>query len=144
VTVPGLIVVFVAWFVRDYLNMGALGLRVRHSAWFVAAALLVPPLSLYMPNRLVGEVVAKTQAQVGQATVTAWWLSGIGWVALTIGGATYSSPNPYDTSGPALLSDASLAASAAVGVLAAVLSFRLIRAIDSAELGLARDKGLSP
>ncbi len=142
-TLPVLIVVFVAWFVRAYLNMGALGLRIRHSAWFVAAALLVPPLNLYMPYRLTEEVVAKTQAAVGPATVAAWWLGGIGFIALTIGGAIYSSPDPHDTSLPALLSDASLAASAAVGIVAAVLSVRLIRAVDAAELALARAKGLS-
>ena len=142
-TLPVLVIVFVAWFVRAYLNMGSLGLRIRHSPWFVAAALLVPPLSLYMPYRLVREVVTKTGAQVAAATVTIWWLCGIGWVALTIAGATYSSPDPYDTSPLALLSDASLAASVAVGVVAAVLSLRLIHAVDAAELGLARAKGLS-
>jgi hypothetical protein len=75
--------------------------------------------------------------------VTIWWLSGIGFAALTIAGAIYSSPNPYDTSPPALLSDAALAASVAVGVLAAVLSVRLIHAVDAAELALAREKGLT-
>ncbi len=96
-----------------------------------------------MPYRLTEEVVAKTQAAVGPATVAAWWLGGIGFIALTIGGAIYSSPDPHDTSLPALLSDASLAASAAVGIVAAVLSVRLIRAVDAAELALARAKGLS-
>jgi hypothetical protein len=142
-TLPAITVVFVTWFVRAYLNMGALGLRIRHSAWFVAAAFLVPPLNLYMPYRLVGEVVTKTGAQVAAATVTIWWLSGIGFAALTIAGAIYSSPDPYDTSPPALLSDAALAASVAVGVLAAVLSVRLIHAVDAAELALAREKGLT-
>lgn len=142
-TVPVLIVVFAAWFVRAYLNMGALGLRIRHSAAFVAAALLIPPLSLYMPYRLVTEVVAKTQAPVGRVSVIAWWLTGVGFVALTIVGAIYSSPDPYDTSVPALVSDFALAASTLVGIVAAVMSWRLIRAVDAAELALARAQGLS-
>jgi uncharacterized protein DUF4328 len=143
IAVPLVVVVFVAWFVRAYLNMGALGLRIRHSAWFVGAALLVPPLSLYMPSRLMGEVVAKTQAGVGTSAVTAWWLSGLGFVALTAIGAGTSSPDPYDTSARALTSDVSLAASVIAGIVAAVLSLRLIRAVDASELALARDKGLS-
>ena len=143
ISVPLVLVVFVAWFVRAYLNMGALGLRIRHSAWFVGAALLVPPLSLYMPSRLMGEVVAKTQAGVGMLAVTAWWLSGLGFVALTIIGASTSSADAYDTSPRALTSDVSLAASVIAGIVAAVLSLRLIHAVDASELDLARAKALS-
>lgn len=138
---PVLVVVFIVWFVRAYLNVGALGLRIRHSEWFVAAALLLPPLSLYMPYRLARDVVTKTQAPVTPAMLRTWWLCAVGWLALTIVGLTIGSPDPTDTRPIALLSDALLAASVVVGLIAVVLSVRLIRAVDTTELILARQLG---
>src|SRR4029077_16725668 len=71
-TLPVLILLFVAWFVRAYLNVGAIGFRFRHSGGFVAAALLVPPLSLYMPYRLAEEISTKTQASLTLRVLRLW------------------------------------------------------------------------
>ncbi len=74
--VPILVVIFVSWFVRAYMNLGALGIHARHSAWFVTAGLLVPPLSLYMPYRLVEEVTTRTKAPLTPAMLQAWSVGG--------------------------------------------------------------------
>ena len=132
--VPTLIVFFVAWFIRAYINVGALGHGVRHSAWFVLAAVLVPPFSLYMPLRLIREVATKTSTPVSSGWLHAWWASAVGWVVLTIVGLTIESPDP---NAPSTLQSAVLLGSVAVGALAAFFTLRLISAVDSAEVVLA-------
>jgi uncharacterized protein DUF4328 len=142
-SLPVLILVFVGWFVRAYLNVGAVGLQIRHSEMFVVAALLVPPLSLYMPYRLMDELVTKTQAPITPATLRSWWLCGLAWLVLTLVGLTVGSPDPTNTTPLNLLSDAMLATSVIMGLIAVSLSVRIIRAVDSTELALwARPKDL--
>jgi hypothetical protein len=131
-----LVPVFVAWFVRVYLNVGAVGLRIRHSAWFVAAALLVPPLSLYMPYRLVQEVVAKTHAPLTPALLKSWWASTLAFLALTILGVATSTTET--TTPQALVQEAALGLSIAAGLAAAVFTIRLVHAVDATELALSR------
>jgi uncharacterized membrane protein YhdT len=143
VALPVLVLVFVGWFVRAYLNVGAMGLRIRHSDWFVAAALLLPPLSLYMPYRLALEVVTKTRAPVTLAMLNSWWACAIGWLALTLVGLTIGNSDPTSTTPQNLLSDVMLAVSVAVGLVAVVLTLRLIRAIDMTELAI-RDRRPPP
>jgi Domain of unknown function (DUF4328) len=138
-TLPVLILVFVGWFVRAYLNVGALGLRIRHSAWFVAAALLVPPLNLYMPYRLIQEVVAKTGAPVTPALLKNWWAFTLAWAALTILGVATSTSET--TTPQALLEEAALGLSIAAGLAAVVFTIRLIRAVDATELALSHRHG---
>ena len=138
-TVPVLILFFVAWFVRAYVNVGAVGLRIRHSAWFVAAALLVPPLNLYMPYRLIQEVVSKTGAPVTPALLKNWWAFSLAWLALTILGMVTSTPET--TTPQALLQEAALGLSIAAGLAAIVFTIRLIHAIDAAELALYHRHG---
>lgn len=139
-TLPVLIPVFVAWFVRAYLNVGAVGFRIRHSAWFVAAALLVPPLSLYMPYRLIHEVVAKTGAPVTPALSKSWWASVLAWPALTILGVATSTAET--TTPQALVEAAALGLSIAAGLVAVVLTIQLVRAIDARELALSHRHGM--
>jgi hypothetical protein len=130
-----LVPVFVAWFVRVYLNVGGVGLRIRHSAWFVAAALLVPPLSLYMPYRLVQEVVAKTHAPVTPALLKNWWASALAFLALTILGVATSTTET--TTPQALVQEAALGLSIVAGLAAAFFTIRLIHAVDATELALS-------
>lgn len=139
-TLPLLILVFTSWFLRAYLNVGAIGFRIRHSMWFVWAAMLVPPLSLYMPYRLMREVVDKTGAPVTPAMLKSWWASALAWLALTIFGiATGTSET---TTPQALVSEGAYGLSILAGLAAVVLTIRLIRAVDSTELTLSR--GRSP
>jgi hypothetical protein len=137
VALPALVLVFVGWFVRAYLNVGAMGLRIRHSDWFVAAALLLPPLSLYMPYRLALEVVTKTRAPVTLAMLNSWWACAIGWLVLTLVGLTIGNSDPTSTTPQSLLSDVMLAVSVAAGLVAVVLTLRLVQAIDITELAMA-------
>jgi hypothetical protein len=134
-TLPLLILVFVSWFVRAYLNVGVVGSRIRHSMWFVWAAMVVPPLSLYMPYRLMQEVVAKTSAPVTAAMLKNWWASALSWLVLTIlGMATGTSET---TTPQALVSEGAYGLSILAGLVAVLLTIRLIRAVDSTELTLS-------
>jgi hypothetical protein len=136
--VPILVVVFVSWFVRAYMNLGALGIHARHSAWFVTAGLLVPPLSLYMPYRLMEEVTTSTKAPLTPAMLQAWSVGGVAWLVLTALGVTLSSSDPH--SFQSWWSGVMLALSVVAGLLAAALTWRVIRAIDGAEQALANKK----
>ena len=136
-TVPVVAIVFVAWFLRAYANLSALGLRVKHSTWFALIAMLIPPLSLYMPWRLTQEIVDATGATVPSNALRAWWPATIGWLALTIGGVALSTPAQSDMSLSNQLSNVMLIASVLVGLLAIWLTITMIRAIDSAELDAA-------
>jgi len=138
VAVPILVAVFVSWFVRAYMNLGALGIHARHSAWFVTAGLLVPPLSLYMPYRLMEEVTTRTKAPLTPAMLQAWSVGGVAWLVLTVLGVTLSSNDPH--SFQSWWSSVMLALSVVAGLLAATLTWRLIRAIDGAEQALAHKK----
>jgi len=134
-TLAVLILVFVSWFVRAYLNVGAVGFRIRHSMGFVWAAMLVPPLSLYMPYRLMQEVVAKTSTPVTAAMLKNWWASSLAWLVLTIlGMATGTSET---TTPQALVSEGAYGLSILAGLAAVVLTIRLVRAVDSTELTLS-------
>lgn len=136
--VPILLLVFVSWFVRAYMNLGALGIQARHSAWFVTAGLLVPPLSLYMPYRLLEEVATKTKASLTPAILQAWSVGGLAWLLLTAFGVTLSSSDPHSLQ--SWWSGVMLALSVAAGLLVATLTWRVIQAIDDAELALAHKK----
>jgi Domain of unknown function (DUF4328) len=138
VAVPILVAVFVSWFVRAYMNLGALGIHARHSAWFVTAGLLVPPLSLYMPYRLMEEVTTRTKAPLTPAMLQTWSVGGVAWLVLTALGVTLSSSDPH--SFQSWWSGVMLALSVVAGLLAAALTWRVIRAIDGAELALAHKK----
>jgi hypothetical protein len=138
VAVPILVVVFVSWFVRAYMNLGGLGIHARHSAWLVTAGLLVPPLSLYMPYRLMEEVTTSTKAPLTPAVLRAWSVGGVTWLVLTALGLTLSSSDPH--SFQSWWSGAMLALSVVAGLLAAALTWRVIRAIDGAEQALANKK----
>jgi len=137
--VPILVVVFVSWFVRAYMNLGALGIHARHSAWFVTAGLLVPPLSLYMPYRLTEEVTTRIKAPVTLAMLQAWSAGGLAWLALTVLGVTLSSSDPHVFQ--SWWSGVTLALSVVAGLLAAALTWWVIRAIDAAEQALATKRG---
>jgi hypothetical protein len=139
-TLPLLILLFVAWFVRAYLNVGAIGLRIRHSAWFVTAALLVPPLSLYMPYRLVEEMSTKTHASLTRLVLRIWWGCAIGWAILTVGGFVSTSS---DSVQPGRVGASLLLASVAVGLVAVVLTVRVISAVDATEQAVAHGAGLA-
>ena len=136
---PVLMLVFVSWFVRAYLNVGAVGFRIRHSIWFVWAALFVPPLSLYMPYRLMQEVVAKTGAPVTAAMLKSWWASTVAWLVLTILGM--ATETPETTTPQALVSEGAYGLSILAGLAAVVLTIRLIHAVDQAELALSHRNG---
>ena len=134
-----LIPAFVAWFVRAYLNVGAVGSRIRHSAWFIVAALLLPPLSFYMPYRLMHEVVSKTSAPLTPATLKNWWASTLACLAGTVVGTATSTPATTTTQ--AVVSEGAFGLSIAAGLVAVVLTLRLIRAVDATELALFRRRG---
>ncbi len=136
--VPILVVIFVSWFARAYMNLGALGIHARHSAWFVTAGLLVPPLSLYMPYRLVEEVTTRTKAPLTPAMLQAWSVGGVAWLVLTTLGVTLSSSDPH--SFQSWWSGVILALSVLAGLLATALTWRVIRAIDGAEQALAHNR----
>lgn len=96
----------------------------------------VPPLSLYMPYRLMQEVVAKTSTPVTAATLKNWWSSTLAWLALTIlGNATGTSET---TTPQALVSEGAYVLSIAVGLVAVFLTIQLIHAVDTKELALSR------
>ena len=137
-TLPVLILVFVSWFVRAYLNVGTVGYRIRHSMWFVWAAMLVPPLSLYMPYRLMQEVVAKTSAPVTAAMLQSWWASTLAWLLLTILGMATSTSET--TTPQALVSEGAYGLSILAGLMAVILTIRLIRVVDSTELVLSHPR----
>src|SRR5260370_29441841 len=69
-------------------------MHARHSSWFVTAGLLVPPLSLYMPYRLVEEVTTRTKAPLTPAMLQAWSVGGVPWSGLTTLGVTLSWSHP--------------------------------------------------
>jgi hypothetical protein len=135
---PILGLVFVSWFVRAYMNLGALGIHARHSAWFVTAGLVLPPLSLYMPYQLVEEVTTKTKAPLTPAMLQAWSVGGVAWLVLTALGVTLSSSDPH--SFQSWWSGVMLVLSVVAGLLAAALTWRMIRAIDGAEQALAHKR----
>lgn len=137
-TLPVLIAVFGSWLYRAYVNVRALGLRSRHSGWFVAAATFIPPLSFYLPYRLVREVVERTDAPVSTGVLVSWWACAIGWFGLTIVGLTIGSPDPRDTSPLNELSNAMLFTSCLVGLFGVWLTLKLVRAIDSTESEMSR------
>lgn len=96
----------------------------------------MPPLSLYMPYRLMQEVVAKTSTPVTAATLKNWWSSTLAWLALTIlGNATGTSET---TTPQALVSEGAYVLSIAVGLVAVFLTIQLIHAVDTKELALSR------
>lgn len=134
---PVMIPVFVAWFTRAYINVRALRLGTKHSAWFVAAALVVPPLSLYMPYRLAREMVENTGAELPPRVLANWWACAIGWLGLTIVGLSFGSSDPRDSSLPNQVSNAMLFGSALVGLYGVWLTIRLIETIDGRESAIA-------
>ena len=138
VVVPVLVLVFVSWAVRAYVNVTALGMEARHSGWFVLAAFLLPPLSLYMPHKLLSETVQKTNANVSDRLLMNWWICGIIWICLTVIGLTLGSSSPTDASLTNQLSNVMLVGSVLVGVFGAYLTVLIVRAVDTAELAIAR------
>ncbi len=136
-TLPALILVFVAWLNRAYLNVRALGRRLKHSGWFVTAALLVPPFSLYMPYRLMHEMNEGISAPVSERVLKNWWACAIGWLGLTIAGLTLGSPDPTNTSLSNELSNGMLIGSVLIGLFGIWLTIRLVSTIDSTEAALA-------
>ena len=129
--------VFVSWLARAYSNLSALGLKARHSGWFVIAAMLVPPFSLFMPYRLLEEMVRGTAAPVSERVLKNWWISALAWLGLTALGISLGSPNPRDPSLSNQLSNGMLIASVLVGLFGVWLTVRLISAIDRAEFAIA-------
>lgn len=131
---PAIVIVFVAWALRVYMNVRALGMESQHSGWFVLAALLLPPLSLYMPYRLMREVVDRIKAPISAGMLKNWWACVVGWIGLTAAGLTFGSPDPTDSSLGNQFSDGLLIGSVVVGLFGVFFTIRLVRAIDSAEL----------
>ena len=130
---PALAFVYMSWFIRAYVNAGALGLDVRHRAGFVFASLIVPPLSLFMPYRLMEEIVTKTRSAVVPGRLQVWWASLVGWLGLLSLGLAVGSPDP---NAPSPFQIAVLTGSAAVGLLSAFITLRLVGAVDATELAL--------
>jgi Domain of unknown function (DUF4328) len=135
--IPVIVLVFVSWLARAYSNLSALGLKARHSGWFVIAAMLVPPFSLFMPYRLLEEMVRGTAAPVSERVLKNWWISALAWLGLTALGISLGSPNPRDPSLSNQLSNAMMIASVLVGLFGVWLTVRLISAIDRAEFAIA-------
>src|SRR5260370_27657832 len=113
-------------------------MHARHSSWFVTAGLLVPPLSLYMPYRLMEEVTTRTKAPLTPAMLQAWSMDGAAWLVLTALGVRLSSSDPH--SFQSWWSGVMLALSVVACLLSTALTWRVIRAIDSAEQALAHHK----
>ena len=79
-------------------HLGALRIHALHTGWIVTTALLVPPLGLYMPYRLLEEVSTKTKAPLTPAMLQAWSVGGVAWLVLTTLGLTLSSSDPHSFS----------------------------------------------
>ena len=134
---PVTVIVFISWLARAYSNLSALGLSRRHSGWFVIAAMLVPPLSFFMPHRLLDEMVRRTGAPISAGVLMNWWICALAWPALTAVGISIGSPNPSDPSLSNQLSNGMMIGSVLVGAFGAWLTARVISAIDRAESALA-------
>ncbi len=135
--IPAIVSVFVSWLARAYSNLSALGLKTRHSGWFVIAAMLVPPFSFFMPYRLLEEMVRRTGAPVSERVLKNWWISALAWLGLTAVGISIGSPNPRDPSLTNQLSNGMMIGSVLVGGFGVWLTVRLISAIDRAEFAIA-------
>jgi hypothetical protein len=100
---------------------------------------LVPPLSLYMPYKLMEEVTTKTKAALTPAMLQAWSVGGVAWLVLTALGVTLSSNDPHAFQ--SWWSGVMFSLSVVAGLLAAALTWRVIRATDAAEQALATKHG---
>jgi hypothetical protein len=135
--VPTLVLIFVAWLARAYMNVRGLGMASKHSGWFVTAALLVPPLSLYMPYRLVQEVTETTNAPISTRFLKNWWACAIGWLVLIVAGITLGSSDPKDMSISNQLGVLMVFGSIPVGLFGTWLTVQLVRTVDATESAIA-------
>jgi hypothetical protein len=119
------------------MNVRGLGMASKHSGWFVTAALLVPPLSLYMPYRLVQEVTETTNAPISTRFLKNWWACAIGWLVLIVAGITLGSSDPKDMSISNQLGVLMVFGSIPVGLFGTWLTVQLVRTVDATESAIA-------
>ena len=131
--------VFIAWFWRAYRNLDALGRKPMHSWTFVLAALVVPPLNLFLPYQLMGELVSKSRAPIARSWIGAWWAAGVAWLVIFIaGGSTGSAGTPNAQ----ILSDVGIVVCLVPALVVSFLTVVIVREVDHAQRMLASDSAL--